>query len=231
MKTLRMFGMALVAIIMGVSLSSCNKDENPENGGDFSNEKKLVKMVCESGDWQRVYTFNYDDSGRVIKATKDGHTCQIIWGDDAVKIDNGTTITLENGLIQRWDDYMTFTYNTSNRFVKWETNGTTKTAIWDGDKLVSISNYYGGDNILTYKGTCKKGYFPFYNGSLVDDVTGGWLFSAHPELIGARSRQLPATETYDNRTINFTYEFDEEGYISKINEVEEDTYTYTLTWE
>ena len=61
MKTLRMFGMALVAIIMGVSLSSCNKDENPENDGDFSNEKKLVKEVWEEDGATTTYSYIYDD--------------------------------------------------------------------------------------------------------------------------------------------------------------------------
>lgn len=39
--------MALVAIVMGVSLVSCSKNDNPD-GGDFSNEKKLVKEVWET---------------------------------------------------------------------------------------------------------------------------------------------------------------------------------------
>ena len=44
MKTLRMIGMAMMAVLMGVGFASCSK-ENPDGNEDFSNEKKLVKIV------------------------------------------------------------------------------------------------------------------------------------------------------------------------------------------
>ena len=51
MKTLKMFGMALVAIIMGVSLSSCNKDENPVAG-----------TVWEWSEAPITWTFTFNDT-------------------------------------------------------------------------------------------------------------------------------------------------------------------------
>lgn len=219
MKTLRMFGMAMVAIVMGVSLASCSKDENPENNGDFSNEKKLVKMVNSS----ETFTFTYDSEGRLSKATlaemwngelMEGEW-QLVWGDDAIKIDD-CTLTIKNGLVQSSSKGETFAYNSSNRIIKYDSS----TAIWDNDKLVSA-----GDFTLTYGESCKKGYFPlipfmigdYYQGSAI-------LYFAHPEIAGMRTKQLPTG--MNGRTLS--YEFDKDGYITKIDL---GGLGYTLTWE
>ena len=41
---------------------------------------------------------------------------------------------------------------------------------------------------------------------------------AHPELFGLRTKQLPATASGGvySQTLTFEYEFDKEGYISRI---------------
>ena len=74
--------------------------------------------------------------------------------------------------------------------------------------------------------------------------SSGYLYLGHPELIGLRIKQLPKSVTSTrtsrsntiNETTNFSYEFDKEGYISKmiienIYEGESSTNTFTLTWE
>ena len=65
-----MFGVAMFAIVMSVSLASCSK-ENPEGNEDFSNEKKLVKIVSkdENGKDLEVFTFEYDNKGKLTKST------------------------------------------------------------------------------------------------------------------------------------------------------------------
>lgn len=141
-------------------------------------------------------------------------------------------MTLNNGLVQNSDKGHVYSYNNSNRVVKVETDYDTTTAIWDGDKLVSIS-YDGHDNTLTYKESCKKGYFPFTT-SLIEDNYDAILV-AHPELVGTRTNQLPASRTWEdeNETATFSYEFDKDGYISKIKAKSPDgsTQIYTLTWQ
>jgi hypothetical protein len=65
------------------------------------------------------------------------------------------------------------------------------------------------------------------------------LAYAHPALFGLRSPQLPTsitTKDYDENTTethSYEYEFDDEGYITKItgrteNEIVE---TWNITWE
>ena len=256
MKTFRFIGMALFAVLMCVNFASCSSsDDDPTEEKEESevvvSGKKLVKMVAESEDWKESRTFSYDDNGRLIKAIEideyeygsSNHTYQFIWGDDVVKVNcedgYSYTFTLTNGLIQSCDDGTIFTYNKSNRLIKWEEPGyksaETTTAIWDGDKLMSMTNSDGDDYTFTYEKSCKKGYFPFL-GSMIYDEFGG-LFYVHPELVGARSTQLPATETcrYGNEieTETFTYEFDNEGYISKIiiKLTDGSIETCTITWQ
>ena len=262
MKTFRFIGMALFAILMCVNFASCSSsDDDPteekEEGEVVVSGKKLVKIVGTSKDSSdsETYTFKYDNKGRLIEATesyqegsyKDTDTYQFIWGDDAIKvIINPTynyTLTLNNGLVQNSnldDENGVFTYNNSNRFIKYSSKSKydTCSAIWDGDKLVSISNY-DNEATLTYSSSCKKGYFPFIATMITYDADA-ILFMAHPEIAGMRTNQLPTsitwTDNYGSETSTFTYEFDKEGYISKIVGEETfdgstETYTYTLTWQ
>lgn len=261
MKTVKLLGMAAIAVLMGVGFASCSK-ENPSGNGNetpektedfFYNEKKLVKETWESGSGSTgYYIYEYDDKGRLTRFMSDSgwgsKGIEYIWGDDAIQeIGNGNDIyTVKDGLIQDGD----ITYNKSNRPVEiqnWDDNKTT--LIWDSDKLMSIVDgvYL---TTLTYGEPCKKGYFP-YN-PLYLEMPLAW---AHPELFGIRTKQLPATitEKYDGfnyegtltggyvATSTYTYEFDKDGYIVKTieqyNKVSQDgtktSYTYTTlyTWE
>ena len=263
MKTFRFIGMALFAVLMCVNFASCSSDDDPteekEEGGVVVSGKKLVKIVGTSKDSSdsETYTFKYDNKGRLIEATesylegsyKDTETYTFTWGDDAIKViakgsdytDNYTLI-LKNGLVQNDENDNVFTYNSSNRIVKCSSGDNYGdgefSVIWDSDKLVSIS-MENEDATLTYGTSCKKGYFPFFATILANDADAA-LFMAHPEIAGMRTNQLPTkltwTDKYGSETSTFTYEFDKEGYISKIVGEEifdgsTETYTYTLTWQ
>ena len=205
------------------------------------------------------YTFSYDNEGRLssaIDTDDDGgkDSYKFIWGDDAVVVKcehtggygsdytETYTYTLKDGLVQSYvdddNDTGTYSYNSSNSLIKAEftSKGYTINAVWNKDKLVSVRHSYanygsGTPSILTYgETTCKKGYFP-----LISDIIG-WedmLFIAHPEIAGMRTNQLPNTYSPDDEEISMTYEYDKEGYISKIKLKDNDgnTDTYTLTWK
>ena len=257
MKTFKMVGMALIAILMGVGFASCNKDNHSggENGV-VDNDKKLTKLSL-NGD--TYISFIYDDEGRLVEAKEvDGadysFTETFTWGDNAVKISskelyNGEeynssyTLPLANGLVQSHQfnsTQYTTTYSQSNRLVEWGKDRDKTSIIWDADKLVSATNdYYGHiyDYTLTYEKSCKKGYFPLL-GYLIGIGHGSYLYYAHPELLGLRTTQLSASVTTvsDSRPtekVTYSYELNTIGYISKITVTEEnsESYTYTLTWE
>jgi hypothetical protein len=261
MKTFRLISAALLAVLMCANFVSCSKDDDGANtdvggndeGGNQEvtvSEKKLVKMVSN----EETYTFSYDNEGRLSSATEidddgDKYSYKFVWGDDAVVVkyeyeDGDThteTYTLKNGLVQSWSaDYHnghhtegTYYYNSSNRLIKAAFThhlGFTVNAVWDKDKLVSVDTSDTYEAILTYGETCKKGYLP-----LISDIIGlgDVLFMVHPEIAGMRTNQLPNTYSPDDEEISMTYEYDKEGYISKIKMKNEDgdSDTYTLTWK
>ncbi len=241
--------MALVAILLCVNFTSCSKDdgptEEPEEGGVVVSGKKLTKIYASMGANSATYSFNYDNQGRLIQSdfseeyegNKDSKSYQFVWGDDVIKVSrvNGSsfTLNLNNKLVRNSDNGATFSYNSSNKFIKGKDNYEIN-VIWDGEKLVSISDQ-DADATLTYGNkSCKKGYFPF-PASMIDFCCE-MLFMAHPEIAGMLTTQLPETLTWDygteSETATFTYEFDNEGYISKITTKEDsDITTYSLTWK
>lgn len=275
MKTFRLIGMALFAVLMCVNFAACSSDDDPteepgkEEGGVVVSGKKLTKIVGKSGDgpYSETYTFSYDNKGRLIEAIvveeeigyKDTETYRFTWGDDAIKTswtsNNSSssyscTLILKNGLVQ-YEDYGdndgvgTYTYNSSNRLIKFSDDDDywTTTAIWDGDKLVSISDSENNAT-LKYGNSCKKGYFPFV-ATMMEAGESVILFIAHPEIAGMRTTQLPTSLTWadegygetTSETTTMEYELDKEGYISKIigkkknSDGSTEAFTYTLTWQ
>lgn len=239
MKTFRLIGMAFMAVVLGIGFCACSKDGSGENGGGLiTSGKKIVKIVGVQGSESETYTFTYDDSGRLIEATRvekyDGNTYtdeyEFIWGDDMIKVKKdsySSTLTLKNGLVQKNDENDTYTYNNSNRFIKGKNAYETITAIWDGGKMVSVSESDDDwEMTLTYGEVCKKGYSPLipYMIGFGPEV----LYMAHPEIAGMRTTNLPSSFKTDEDSINFTYEYDKEGYVTKIMFA---GVTFTVTWK
>lgn len=258
MKTIRKIGMALFAVLLSMNFTACSEDDGPTDGdGVVAGGKKLAKLVMVTNDYTETYTFIYDSKGRLINTIsifeREGERYtsdyQLIWGDDAIKISERYgknvdyyTATLNKGLVQRmdvnsgdYDNYCIMTYTQSKRLGKGvEKDGYEVNTIWDGDKLMSISED-GYETSFTYQETQNKGYFPFYS-MLMDIIECDVLYMAHPELCGMRTTQLPASWTITNRnetgTNNATYEFDKDGYISKMNiKLRNGVNTFILDWE
>ena len=63
------------------------------------------------------------------------------------------------------------------------------------------------------------------------------IVEAHPEIVGARTTQLPVSDVYtyhgnESKTTTYDYEFDKEGYISRfVRRRGNSAYVYDLTWE
>ncbi|MBQ8225375.1 MAG: DUF4595 domain-containing protein [Bacteroides sp.] len=250
--------------------SDDDPSDEPGGGGVVNNGKKISKIVGVSGDgsFSATLKFSYDSKGRLSEAVeteeedgyKESDTYKFIWGDDIIKVNESSTysgstytesytLVLKDGLVQYEeyedeDDTGTYTYNTSNRLIKFSDGSYwSNSAIWDGDKLVSIYNDYE-EATISYGKSCQKGYFPFI-AAMIEAGECALLFMAHPEIAGMRTTQLPTNITwaYDNydgtesETSTIEYEFDKEGYISKImgretdSDGETSTYTYTLTWQ
>lgn len=80
MKTFRMIGMALLAVLVSANLTSCDKDDDgaEENAGQTDSSitlrsgKKLVRATEYRGEGESplsIKEFKYDEKGRVIEST------------------------------------------------------------------------------------------------------------------------------------------------------------------
>lgn len=238
MKTFRLIGLAVMAIMVSVNLSSCSKDDDPTKNDDgiVIGEKKLVQVtelnLASEENSSMTFDFSYDSEGRLISITRtysyddsDIRTANYIWGNNTIfeqTEDDNTTFNLENNLVKTIqesddDDIISFLYNSSNQLIaEYGTNNIIgnwkRNYIWDNNKLLSYDDY----EKYTYSGKTCKGYFPLI---FPDDFSEGYdLFIAHPELNGMRSQQLPDKETTNysdgsTHVVDYLYTFDKEGYL------------------
>lgn len=244
MKTFRMIGIALIAVLISVNFTSCSgNDDDPSNdeGGNIAVSKKLVeiKAVEESGE-EKGFDFTYNHDGNVLTANyfrNDGisnyfDNSTFTWGDNTVieSVKNSShiadtyTYKFTNGLISSNNDY-SYAYDSSNRLTSCtsilSTNRYSEVFYtWSNDKLTKISisdNYIGEKTIeITYSGKKCKGYFTFIEEDFI--VGNGNLVHAHPELYGLKITELPSKITikdyYDTKIIELSYTLDKEGYIT-----------------
>lgn len=236
MKTFRLIGMALLAILISVNFEACSSEEleEPEKNEDgvVVGDKKLVQVKEYTDDNDsKTFDFSYDSKDRLISlirtysySSSDIRKQNYIWGNNTIfeqTEDDNTTFNLENNLVKTIqesddDDIISFLYNSSNQLIaEYGTNNIIgnwkRNYIWDNNKLLSYDDY----KKYTYSGKTCKGYFPLI---FPDDFSEGYdLFLAHPELNGMRTQQLPdkVTTNYDHVTYieNYSYTFYKEGYL------------------
>ena len=143
MKTFRLIGMALLAIVMCVNFTSCSDDEEEPSKNDdgvITNQKLLIELRMTNEDGVSITEYSYGSNGKLISATNteqyDGSThtstYTVTWGaNKIIESRNGEAITytLENGLITHTSDSdggdldnTDFTYNANNQLVKLQYN-------------------------------------------------------------------------------------------------------------
>ena len=161
------------------------------------------------------------------------------------------TMNLSDGLARSltYEEYpsdnITYNYDASNRLQHTSDGYTNIYNEWDNDKLISITRKSERrDYITTFTyGEYRpiKGYLPLVPNEIVSNP----LFVAHPELGGMKTGHIYVSKTIafsdkpdltDNIS-QFEYEFDKDGYISKITSPDktdgnDSTQTvFTFIWE
>lgn len=240
-KIFRLAGVSLTTIILCLAFTSCSKF----NSQDYK-VKRLVNFSndVDSPDSQNGYTFSYDNNGRLISATVTNDSIvyhNFNWEGNTITVNKTSNtgsaplkykIVMENNLVKYFEkennDLCTFTYNSANKFVE---SSYGNYADWDGDKFIKYTKNKV-ECILTYGTTCENGYLPFA-ATLIPPSECTVLYLAHPEIGGMRTNQLPSTIDFyfagkKADSMNFNYEFDKDGYITKIIN---DDVSYFLTWE
>lgn len=168
MKTFRLIGVALLAVVMSVNFTSCSDDDEPSKNDDgvITNQKQLVELRMTDEDGESVITeYSYDSNGKLVSATNteqyDGSThtstYTVTWGaNKIIESRNGEAITytLENGLITHTSDSdggdldnADFTYNANKQLIKLinlheisddYSYTITQSYTWQGEKLTKL---------------------------------------------------------------------------------------------
>ena len=254
-RILRNIGITLFSILICLNFTSCSNDND---SGIVAKGKKLTKIVKD--DWY-IATLNYDNKGRLIEAYENwddnSYTYYYFWEDSFISIITTSsvyidTLYIKDGLVEKSNNNETLFYNNSKKLIAYKEvsryDSDNFSCFWEKDKLSSYDRRYRSDSYtqsktvtFDYDGiSCPKGCFhpifltlSFYddNGWISDDAINLLTF-AHPELFGLKTTLLPATSNDDGYYYQYQYEFDRNGYVSKI--IQQDEYsddTYTLTWE
>lgn len=260
MKTSRLIGIALFAIVMCVNFASCSKDTDILTDNEIiTKSKKLIGMKETEGDNTYIWEFSYDSEGKLSSviysfdmyggSNRDQQVTYFAWRSFTIIAESDyqtRTYTLdENNLVKTirsdketdWSNAQ-FSYNSSNQLLVVDNGTYSDKYTWENDEISKINSNDSYSNII-YSGKTCKGYFPLYN--YFDDI-----FYAHPELIGLRNSQLPEREFYKDkdsqREFEYSYVFDKDGYVEScteistykrldINETRTETIIYTFKWE
>ena len=259
MKTFRVIGMAMLAVLLCVNLASCSKEELPQ----LTTYGKKITKIEKSDPYTELSTWNfkYDKAGKLIEITRnDGRNTNkfnYTWSKNAIN-----NYILSDGLISK-NDYREVTYSPRPCYIKSPSSYSYNyTFVWDSntDGLSRRDTHYKKENSSTITElfafsynkdviTCTS-YNPIIPILLSDGFDGDFLCVAHPELVNARTAVLPNNFTLENywisdngrldfETIRGTcnYKFDSDGYITEctMNENSTSYYAYkakyTITWE
>ena len=242
MKTLRMIGMAFVAVFLCMACSSDDEETKPNGPGGNKSEKKLVKLTEKGADIENSrYTFYYDSQKQVNRimwemSFYDGpyefQTMQyVFWDRDSIKIvesgeykDNDESVFyLEDGLVvsEPYEDKISYIYESDKKITYIGNQEANVTFLWNKNKLLDmVDSWHEEHNSLEYNDQTCKGYFPLYNTFWMwclpewyREANSKEIFYAHPELISLRNNNLPWRTNINNDILLWMYELDKDGYL------------------
>ena len=192
MKTLRMIGMAFVAVFLCMACSSDDEETKPNGPGGDKKGKKLIKLEVIQSDSRyenNLYTFSYDEENRVTSILEESSQynepyeisgiAKTKWYTDSLKftytspyLEIDATFILKNGLITKSTAITDYsgTSNNSYPFTRNYTYNTLNqiTGIGGDERTCSwnngkITELHGYlDTKLEYENQTCKGYFPLY---------------------------------------------------------------------
>ena len=120
MKTFRLIGMALLAVVMCENFTSCSDDEEKPTKNDdgvITNQKRLMEIKKTNAEGSlEIYTFSYDSKGRLTSVTDSWngkeYTTRFTWGNNTIMgdgdsgestyfLNNNNLVSSFNTIIQR----------------------------------------------------------------------------------------------------------------------------------
>lgn len=258
MKTLRLIGMAIVAIIMSVNFAACGDDDDDEENANNGIPKKFISAMDDSG---YGCSYEYDNQGRIIKA---------VWTNGNVSQEIAEFTYEENKIIRT--DYTISSSSSAND--KWITNYELKNGIivsmaeynLSGELNANVKyNYDSSKQLVSIEyndpytgGSSKQMKFVWQDGnivSIIDDNTIELSYTSLPyQFIGETNNHFDS-ELIDNSLYtqgfygkccknlvkavrnyehyDYIYTTDKDGYVTKvIMEYEDgDQWAFNCSWE
>ena len=235
MKTFRLIGMALIAVMTCANFIACSSDDEiiKDDDGVITSEKKLVEIKMTDNSEIITWDFSYGSKGKLASITctekynneTDINITNITWGDNTVmESENGesTTYSINDGLIRsgsesRGRNY-SFAYNLSKQLTTYqytdEHYSNSRTLTWENGKVTQMTYEKDEPSTITYGNQTCKGFFPLMAFMVEDDFK---LMLAHPELIGMRTTLLPtqinSKDDYYETTEKYTYTLNKDRYV------------------
>lgn len=234
MKSLRIYCMALMAILLSVGFTACGDDDEDTNvpseiiGTWYADTNITVTFnsngtgyVTETSDGKTEtsnFTFTYDITTLVLTINEDGDT----YTYTNVIIKNTTlTLTDERGYTTSWTKNGSNT-NTDDENEKNDDNGgTSGDNTTSGNLLTSIT--YSGSNLLSMEYDSKGRITTFQNA--LDNVKVYYSYDESGKLEAMKQWDEDQWEYFNN--IKFT----SEGYIKSFHYYEDDGYSGNATFD
>jgi len=222
LRQMKVFVKCFLALAAAITLFSCNK-ENP-----FSNKWVLTQMTLSSEDREQVFSFQYDDQGRVTRATEDMKNVITMYLTYSYEQNTITRLMLlDLSKPEEWDTKTVFTLDNAGRVVKSVDEETQKTwfytyspdgflvKVTDGENLVSeyhwknnsleqVTYAEGGTATITYSDKASLGLFNPISSAEKDE------YLARLGYYGKNSRLLPAkvVRTFPGGINAYTVEYE-----------------------
>lgn len=252
MKTFKLIGMALLAVVMCVNFASCSSDDDEEGKSDnpFTGGGKKLSSVVVKTDYSysdNVINFTYNSDGYLIRAKDKWKTYTYSWSENTITIVSSeqetAMITLNNSKIKSYEDddeIILFFYDSNNYLSSTNCNGKEYDFTWDAGNLIEVDETKQTFD-KSMKSTSVMAIIEDYDNPY-EDAIGGWgmqlLLAAHPNLFGTFSKNALSTlKVYDAGLVGgyYSYKYDKEEYPNTITEtnIDDNTLhaTYEITWE
>ena len=218
--------------LMVMCFASCEKD----NGNDENSGRKLIKEISWIEDGSSVVrTYEYDSQNRIIKLIEtwdesfvsetiveyDGNTITESWregtngiwdneGSEKYYLNNDGYVIKSEGIYEG-EIHSTATYEYENGYLKSKKGSMTEEYEWQNGNIVRENS---SSREIQYLDNEDKMNVDFLNYSIGISTTG-------IKFQGTCSKHLMSGYGNDSQWNNRTYEFDTEGYPTKIRDIDE----------
>ncbi len=248
MKTFRLIGMALIAVMLCVNFTACNGPKTSEDG-IVINQKRIVaiKAGSELDQESNSVEFAYDSKGRLVRVQEGQSITTFTWNDKTIIAEERdgkysthlSYVRNANGMVECYESdndvigTSVYTYDSFNRMCE-DKNSSLMSSIltcrWVGEKLTEVLLDDELMSKFSYSGKTCKGYSPFIPILLGD---ANYLSFTHPELFGLRTTKLCNDIIFGGEKGELVYTLNKDGYVETMKWIipDEEEITYTFTWE